>query len=117
VSGADDRTTNGSAEWFNHDNDPEEQRIWLWLELQNVSCGNLGGHTHRNSMPPGMEMERHHHHDQKCIFQAGINSVAPLVASQRRQIESINDAMDQIHRIAAQNGSVKGQEYCRDRRY
>ena len=111
---ADDRTSNGTAQWFNHDEDPEEYRIKQWMDLQNVSCNTLGGHAHRLALSGEKEV-RHHHHDEKCIFQAGVNSMMPGLQVLRREIETMNDAMDQIHRIAKHHGSPKGKEYCRDR--
>lgn len=117
---AESRKVNGVAEWWNHDNDPKEQEVLDFLRLQNMDCGNYGYHHHAHvkGHPIGTALMNHHHHDLKCIFQAGINSLASLVESQRRQIADVNDAMDQIHRIARRLGTDKAREICADvRRY
>jgi len=109
------REGNPKGPWWNHDGDPQEIRIDQWMRLQNVSCDEMGSHDHRMSNPSEPE-GRHHHHDFKCLFQAGRNSMAPLVESQRRQIADVNDAMDQIHRIARRLGTDKAREICSDSR-
>ena len=61
-------------------------------QRMNVDCGNIGFHRH---LVPGKYVTSsrsdqwpHHHHDLRCLFEAGVQSLRPKMIDQERRLAS-----------------------------